>query len=137
MQHHRQSPASLSLKDHCIHIAWDGAMRPCAKTAERLGNADNDAASMQGRMLALHHLSGPRDAHYPVWEMHPAGDELLLLASGSLSVEYRAGGAERSAPLPAHAAFIVPAGVWHRVVVHEPSVLMAMTPRRGTVHEKG
>jgi hypothetical protein len=59
------------------------------------------------------------------------------LASGSLSVEFRKGETEQTAPLLAQAACIVPAGMWHRLVVHEPSVLIAITTRRNTVHERG
>jgi quercetin dioxygenase-like cupin family protein len=69
--------------------------------------------------------------------MHPDGDELLILASGSLSVEFREGETKRTAPLPPQAAFIVPAGIWHRIVVDEPSVLLVVTPRHNTMHEKG
>jgi len=125
-------PVALPLLAHCIHLAPDGAMRPVPKTAENFRRAAADA----GHLLALHPVNGPRDVHYPTWEMHPVGDELLIAASGSLSVELREGASVRTAPLPAQAACIVPAGVWHRLVVHEPSVLIAMTPRQGTVHEK-
>jgi quercetin dioxygenase-like cupin family protein len=92
--------------------------------------------SIDGRMLALYHVSGPDDVHYPAWEMHPEGDELLIVATGSLSVEFRDDAMER-APLSPETAVIVPAGIWHRLVVHEPSVLIAITPRHNTVHERG
>jgi hypothetical protein len=36
---------------------------------------------MDGRTLALYCTNSPDDLHYPVWEMHPEGDELLILAS--------------------------------------------------------
>jgi hypothetical protein len=51
-------------------------------------------------------------------------------------VEFREGEMERTAPLAPQAAFIVAAGIWHRLIVHEPSVLIAITPRRNTAHEK-
>jgi len=63
-----------------------------------------------------------------------AADQLLILASGSLSVELREKGAR---PLAPQAAVIVPAGIWHRLIVQEPSVLIAITTRRNTVHEQG
>jgi mannose-6-phosphate isomerase-like protein (cupin superfamily) len=137
LQHHHQGPAALGLEDNCIYLARDGAMRCYAKTAEFFRSADRNPELMDGRTLALYHVNDPDDVHYPVWEMHPEGDELLILASGSLSVEFRRGEMERTAPLPPQAAFIVPAGIWHRLIVHEPSVLIAITTRRNTVHEKG
>jgi hypothetical protein len=36
---------------------------------------------MDRRTLALFCANSPDDVHYPVWEMHPKGDELLILAS--------------------------------------------------------
>jgi mannose-6-phosphate isomerase-like protein (cupin superfamily) len=112
-------------------------MRSYAKTAAFFRNAGQTPAFADGRVLALHHASGPHDVHYPTWEMHPEGDELLILLSGSLSVELREEETERTAPLSPQAALVVPAGVWHRVIVHEPSVLIAVTPCHNTVHEKG
>jgi mannose-6-phosphate isomerase-like protein (cupin superfamily) len=136
LQQRSKEPAALSLPDNCIHLARDGSLSSYAKTPEFFRNAGRSAELMDGRVLALHNVRTPQDVHYPIWEMHPEGDELLILASGSLTVEFREDGAERRVLLPAQAAFIVPAGLWHRLVVHEPSVLIAITPRRNTVHEK-
>jgi hypothetical protein len=41
---------------------------------------------MYGHTLAFYHVKGPDDGHYPIWKMHSEGDELLILAEGSLSV---------------------------------------------------
>ncbi len=141
LQHDRQSPAALGLKDNCIYLARDGVMRSYAKTAEFFGSVGKIPELKDGLTLALFHANGPHDVHYPVWEMHPDGDELLIVASDSLSVEFREEGREegmvRTAPLPPRAAFIVTAGIWHRLIVHEPSVLFAITPRHNTLHDEG
>jgi mannose-6-phosphate isomerase-like protein (cupin superfamily) len=129
--------AAVSLLDNCVYLAMDGSMRSHRKTAEFYGNAGKNPAMKDGRVLALYHANGPQDVHYPVWEMHPEGDELLILVLGSLSVEFREGETARTAPLPPQAAFIVPAGIWHRIIVNEPSVLLAVTPRHNTLHEQG
>jgi mannose-6-phosphate isomerase-like protein (cupin superfamily) len=129
----RQDRTAIDLQDHCLLLARDGTIRPGLKT-EFFRRAGTDPALEHGRLLTLHPARSPRDVHYPLWEMHPAGDELLVLASGALSVELRDGRATRMTALPAQAAFIVPAGVWHRLVVREPSLLMAITPGYGTVH---
>lgn len=134
---HQQDPAALGLRDNCIYLARDGAIRSYAKAAEFLEDAGRNPELMDGRMLALYHVNGPHEVHYPTWEMHPEGDELLILASGSLSVEFRKGEMERTAPLPPQSAFIVPARMWHRLIVHEPSMLIAITPLHNTAHEKG
>ncbi|WGS54142.1 cupin domain-containing protein [Paraburkholderia sp. D15] len=110
-------------------------MNPYTKIAAAKLNAGNDLALMDGRMLALYRVNDSNDVHYPVWEMHPEGDELLVVADGSMSVELRDGEASGLTRLSPHAAFVVPAMTWHRLIVHEPSVLMVITPRHNTVHE--
>ena len=137
MQHIGQRSAALGLKDHCIYLARDGTMRAYARTVEFLRSAGTNPELMDGRVLSLHQVTGPHDVHYPDWEMHPEGDELLILASGSVSVELREDDMGRTVSVPPQAAFIVPAGIFHRLIVHTPSVLMAITPGHNTVHEKG
>jgi hypothetical protein len=137
LHRHHQGLVALGLQDNCIYLARDGVMRAYAKTAEFLMKTGNSPELMDGRTLTLYHVNDPDDVHYPIWEMRPEGDELRILASGSLSVEFREGEMERTAPLPPQAAFIVPAGIWHRLIVHEPCGLIAITPRHNTVHEKG
>ena len=112
-------------------------MRPYAKTAEFFRNAGTNPDLIDGLMLTLHEVNTSRDVHYPDWEIDPEGEELLILSSGSLTMEFRNEGIERTAPLPLQSAFIVPAGLWHRLIVHEPSVLIAITPGHNTAHERG
>ena len=130
----RASPDSLILSARMM--TRDGVMRPNLKTAAFRARLVDDPKPMDGRTLAVHQIDDPRDVHYPVWEMHPEGDELLIAASGSLSVEFQEGETARVAPLAPRAACVVPAGTWHRLIVHEPSVLIAITPRRNTVQER-
>jgi hypothetical protein len=134
---HSRNPTSISLPDHCIFLARNSSIRSYAKTAEFFRNAGADPDLMDGRVLALYHVNTPQDVHYPIWEMHPEGDELLILSSGFVSLEFRDKGTEQTVPLPPQSAFIVPAGIWHRLVVHEPSVLIAITARHNTAHERG
>jgi hypothetical protein len=67
-------------------------------------------------------------------EMHPRGDEILILLSGSVDVVLEALGGERRIPLRGRGACIVPRGVWHGQIVHAPSVMMFITPGEGTEH---
>jgi mannose-6-phosphate isomerase-like protein (cupin superfamily) len=96
----------------------------------------DEAVRPDERTLSHHQVNGPDDVHYPAWEMHPEGDEILILTSGALSVEWQEGTLERSARLTPQAALVVSARVWHRVIVHEPSQLIAITPRQNTVHKR-
>lgn len=126
MQQSPQRTAAMRLQDNFIHLAPDGSVRFFVKNPEL----------MNGRVLALHRVNGPEDVHFPTWEMHPEGDELLIVASGSLAVEFREEELNWTEPLTPQTACIVRAGTWHRLIVHEPSVLIAITPRPNTVHAK-
>ena len=68
------------------------------------------------------------------WEMHPAGDEILFLVSGAVDVILEDTGGERVVELQPGTACLVPRGVWHRQIVHQPGDLLAITYGRGTQH---
>jgi mannose-6-phosphate isomerase-like protein (cupin superfamily) len=73
-------------------------------------------------------------------EMHPDGDELLLVLSGRIDVILEEGGdqehvgVERVEEVHAGQAIVVPKGVWHRVDVREPSRMVHITPGPGDGH---
>jgi mannose-6-phosphate isomerase-like protein (cupin superfamily) len=72
--------------------------------------------------------------HPASWEMHPHGDELLHLLAGKLDVVFDEATGERKTSLARGGMCIVPRGVWHRLIIHEPSDLMFVTPGAGTEH---
>ena len=64
-------------------------------------------------------------------EMHPDGDELLYLISGCVDLVLEQDGVENRVEVAPGQAVVVPRGVWHRVVVREPSQLVHITPGPG------
>lgn len=68
------------------------------------------------------------------WEKHPAGDELLLMLSGEMSLILEQGNKEVAVDLPAGRAFVVPRGTWHRQVVRSPGEYLGATYGKGTEH---
>lgn len=68
------------------------------------------------------------------WEMHPDGDEALTLLSGQFDIVLDEAGGERIIPLTPGKSAIVPQGVWHRMVIHEPGELLFLTPGDATQH---
>jgi mannose-6-phosphate isomerase-like protein (cupin superfamily) len=84
----------------------------------------------EGRLVALFR----HDADWDHWEMHPNGEEMLVLVSGTMSFVFDQGGAERVVRLDPGQACIVPRGTWHRAIVRVPSTLLAVTAGRGTLH---
>ena len=75
------------------------------------------------------------DADSDNWEVHPQGDEIIQLLSGSVDFIFREAGGERRIALRDKATCIVPRGVWHRIVVHAPSEIVFTTWGLGTQHE--
>lgn len=66
-------------------------------------------------------------------EVHPDGDELLYVVSGTMELilddgDEEAPGVETTVVLRAGDAYIVPRGVWHRLETVEPSYLIHVTP---------
>lgn len=84
-----------------------------------------------GRLVMAFEMS----ADWDHWEMHPNGDELLILTKGALELVYEEKGREKRLEMRAPQSFIVPAGVWHRAVVSEPSLLITVTRGSGTEHK--
>ena len=76
-----------------------------------------------------------RDArafHPDECEMHPHGDELLCLLAGAIDVVLEEPAGDRAVPLKAGEMFVVPRGVWHRIVLREPADVLFVTPPKGT-----
>jgi len=67
-------------------------------------------------------------------EMHPDGDELLFLLSGMVTVVLEDEEPPRRVSLAPGQALVVPRGVWHRVVLGEPSQILHITSGPGGEH---
>jgi oxalate decarboxylase/phosphoglucose isomerase-like protein (cupin superfamily) len=66
--------------------------------------------------------------------MHPAGDEVVCLLSGAIDVVLEEQHGERVVGLEPGSTCIVPRGVWHRAIVHEPGDTLHITRGEGTQH---
>jgi len=66
------------------------------------------------------------------WRELTTADELLYLLSGRIDVLFEEAGGDRVVPLRGGQACVVPRGVWHRIVMHEPADLLFVTPPKGT-----
>jgi mannose-6-phosphate isomerase-like protein (cupin superfamily) len=61
-------------------------------------------------------------------EMHPDGDELLVLIAGAVTVTLELDEGDRQIDLGPGDALVVPQGVWHQITTGEPSRLIHVTP---------
>ncbi|MFF5506207.1 cupin domain-containing protein [Streptomyces roseolus] len=88
------------------------------------------ADGAEGRMVMIFDGDGPGDH----WESHPAGDELVVCLSGSVTVTRHGDGAPERVLLGPGEATINPAGVWHVVDMEGSSSILAITAGLGTDH---
>lgn len=110
--------------------------------------ADGRGTSMEGgasfwsdMMSGRLELDGPwlvtssdMTADWPHWEMHPRGEELLVLLRGELTLVIDDGQAETRVTMSAGQTWLMQRGLWHRALVAEPSTMLAITAGEGTEH---
>lgn len=90
----------------------------------------------------VHQLAGGRlitafrcDVDWDHWEMHPAGDEVVMALSGSCDFVLQAANtAARRILLSVGHMLVIPKGTWHRVEVISQADLLFLTPGDGTEH---
>jgi mannose-6-phosphate isomerase-like protein (cupin superfamily) len=86
----------------------------------------------QGRLMSAFTFSAP----WPTWERHPAGEELVMLLSGSATLVLDANGVEKAVSLTKVGAYVlVPKGVWHTARTTVPTTMLFLTPGAGTEHK--
>jgi mannose-6-phosphate isomerase-like protein (cupin superfamily) len=95
--------------------------------AELIDNVPGPPPNVEGVLVGLFHLTEDPPIS---GELHPDGDEILVLVSGAMDVVLEQDGREIVTSLEPGNAFVVPRGVWHRTVVREPSDLLHLTPGR-------
>ncbi len=98
--------------------------------AEFWSTLDERPERHEGRLVAIF----PNERDWAHWEMHPEGDEVIVQLSGSCDFILDEPAAQRVVPLRGRATCIVPQGIWHRAIVHEPGEILAITRGKGTRH---
>lgn len=85
----------------------------------------------QGRLMSAFSFS----TDWPSWERHPAGEELVMLLSGSAMLLLEEADGERELLLDTVGSYIlVPQGVWHTARTTQPTTLLFLTPGADTQH---
>ncbi|MBZ0135269.1 MAG: cupin domain-containing protein [Planctomycetes bacterium] len=104
---------------------WQQLMsdNPQDAKAQRLATSD-------GRLVSGFEMS----ADWDHWENHPAGDEVLILVSGEMTILLEEETGVREWRLGPGSTCVIPRGVWHTAKIPLPCQLIAITPGRGTRH---
>ncbi|TKD51889.1 cupin [Sphingomonas baiyangensis] len=89
----------------------------------------NDGA--EGRLVSLYRF----DANWTMWEMHPAGEELVVCVGGAMTLhQEHADGTVATLRLGMGDYAINPRGVWHTADVEEEATALFVTAGAGTEH---
>ena len=91
---------------------------------------DTDFDGFKGHVLiSMHEFSDD----WPTWEVHPAGDELVLLLSGAATFLLREGETDHSAKLTEPGSYVVvPRNTWHTARVSVSAKMLFITPGERT-----
>jgi len=115
-----------------LHVQDGGKTAQIAVTEEFWGELSGGRPELdQGRLLSA--FSFAQD--WPSWERHPAGEELVMLLSGSALLLLEDANGERELLLDRVGSYVlVPQGVWHTARTTHPTTLLFLTPGAGTEH---
>ena len=92
--------------------------------------ADHASDGDEGRLVMI----GTGDSSWTTWERHPAGEELVVVLDGHMTLIQELEDGERRVELHAGEAIINPRNVWHTSDLDEPCRTLFVTPGRGTEH---
>ena len=94
---------------------------------------------MSGQLGTFHHeflvTTFGYDKDWPNWEMHPNGDEVVLLLDGRTTMVFEIDGRERQIELATSGSYVVvPRGTWHTSRTATPCRMLFITAGEGTQH---
>lgn len=70
---------------------------------------------------------------WPTWEVHPRGDELVILMTGQATFLLHTSEGDESRVLSKPGEYVVvPRGVWHTAKINEACSMLFITPGEGT-----
>jgi mannose-6-phosphate isomerase-like protein (cupin superfamily) len=122
--------ATPDLASTFVVLEPDHRAVPVAVTPTIYEELDRRFDHFKGRVLVA---SFSFDADWPTWEMHAAGDEIVCLMSGDVTMILDRNGAEESIHLCDPGSFvIVPKGTWHTARTAVPTKMLFVTPGEGT-----
>lgn len=128
-----ESPRAHHVKTTYVHLADDGVSQAIDVTPSFWPDLMSGklGALEEGRLMTYGESSGDWDS----WEMHPRGDELVLLLSGSATLVLELDGEAKELVLKEAGTFaVIPRGTWHTIRSAKRCAMLFITPGRGTEH---
>ena len=87
------------------------------------------AAASGDRFVGIVDFSSSEDLHSSSQEVHPDGDELVVVLAGAIDVMIDDGTSESTIALDVGHAAVVRRGMWHRLVMRQPGRLLFINIR--------
>jgi len=123
----------VSLSDAYMHVLRSGAVEVLPKS---IGSTDHGEGTVVWDPQVDGVLVGQADVSTSSrhrGERHLDGDEVVCLLSGSVTLALEDGDARKDVVLEPGLAVVVPQGVWHRLLVEQPSRLLFFSTGRTEV----
>jgi len=120
----------LDLTATYLHLGEGPEVRAIPVTDDFWPTIDQRTELQRGRLIT----SFAHDADWTVWEMHPEGDEVIVVLSGSVTFHLDDGTATQRVAVAAPHCVVVPTGIWHTADVREPGQILVITWGEGTQH---
>jgi mannose-6-phosphate isomerase-like protein (cupin superfamily) len=123
---------ALDLASTFVVMGPDHSATPVAVTPAIFEELDRRFDQFKGRLLVS---SFTFAEDWSTWEMHAAGDEIVCLLSGAVTMVLDRNGVEDLVHLDSPGAFaIVPKGAWHTARTSVPTQMLFVTPGEGTAN---
>ena len=125
----------LSLETAPVHLGLGATALPQPPFTGMAWYADYAARhagdGAEGRLVSLSHFT----QSWPMWEMHPLGDEVVVCTEGTITLHQEApDGACSQVTLNVGDYAINARGVWHTADVAGPCAALFITAGQGTQH---
>ena len=121
---------SLNLASDFVVLGPDCAATPVVFSPTMFEELDEQFRGFKDHLLVS---SFEFDSDWPTWEIHPAGDEIVLLLSGEVTLVLDTGDGQQKATLSTPGQYlIVPKGTWHTAQTSTPTRMLFITPGEGT-----
>ena len=123
--------SAFDLERTYVHLSDGPDAKRVEVTPDFWPTINANPAVRGGRLVTAHRFA----EDWEHWEMHPAGEELVVLTSGAINLVLEgANGVHTALPLRGRGAVLIPRGTWHWARVHEPSEMWFVTYGEGTQH---
>ncbi len=122
-----------SLETHPLHLGLGATavIQPAFTGGEwyEAYGARHGGDGAEGRLVSFHHFTASWDS----WEMHPAGDEVVICTAGEITlIQEFPDGRAAQVTLTAGEYAINPPGVWHTADIAGEATALFITAGMGT-----